>query len=390
MHVGIRSVLPVLALAVVSGCGSIQVQSSQVRSAQGWLTEGESAQRTNAVHTRITPPLELKWDLNIGAGFGVISPIIVDELIFIANRKGEIHAVEFATGRRMGQSAFGESIEGTPVYENGNLYIPVGWGRSSLIAYDLLGGKTRWKVKGTSISSGLLTYADVVIAADDDGVVRAHRKTDGEIDWMVSLGEGVGVKASPILAAGHVIVIDDRGRVSALNAANGSSEWSVDLGAPVLSTPTADEEAIYVATSRGRFVKISADDGSEEWSYNTTDGNVYFASPALDGEQVVFGASDGVVRAIETSSGQELWSHAVDAAVTAPPLLTEEFAYIGTMNSKLLAIDRRTGFRAWTYDVDGRIKSAFASKGNAVVVLSEPRTVYLFEPSADDYARSND
>ena len=390
MYVGVRSVLSVFALALLAGCGSLQVHSSQVRSAQGWLTEGESAQRTNAVQTRITPPLDLKWDLNIGAGFGVISPLIVNEIIFIANRKGEIHAVELASGRRIGQAAFGESIEGTPVYENGNLYIPVGWGKSSLIAYDLLGGKTRWRVKGASISSGLLTYADVVIAADDDGVVRAHRKSDGEIDWMFSLDEGVGVKASPILAAGHIIVIDDRGRVSALNAANGSSEWSIDLGAPVLSTPTADEEAIYVATSRGRFVKISADDGSEEWSYTATDDDIYFAPPALDGGQVVFGASDGIVRAIDTSNGQELWTHVVEAAVTAPPLLTEEFVYIGTMNSRLLAIDRRTGSRAWTYEVDGRIKSAFASKDNAVVVLSEPRTVYLFEPSADNYARSND
>lgn len=380
----------ILAFGVTAGCSALQVQSSQVQSEQGWLTEGESAQRTNATDSPLAPPLELRWELNANAGFGMISPIIVDQVVFVANRKGEVHAIELETGRRVGRSSFGESIEGTPLYENGSLYIPVGWGRSSLVAQNLMRGTARWKIPGASISSGLLSFADVIIAADDEGYVRAHRKSDGKLDWSTSLGDGIGISASPILAAGRVVVAGDRGEIAALNAIDGSAEWSIELGTPVLSTPSTDDESIYVATTRGRFVKLRAEDGSEEWSFGGPDSTVYLTSPAVDGDHVVFGASDGQVRAIGASSGRELWSSNVDAAVTAPPLLAEEFVFVGTMKSMLFALDRNTGAEVWRYELDGRMKSAFAAKGGMLVVLAEPRSVYLFESPTESYARGNE
>ncbi len=390
MRVRTRSYAIFVTIGLLAGCSSLHVNSSQVRSAQGWLTEGQSAHRTHAVATPLTPPLDLKWNLDAGAGFGIVSPLIVDQLVFVANRKGEVHAIELATGRRVGQSSFGESIEGTPVYEAGVLYVPVGWGRRSLVSYDLLRGHRRWTVSGAPISSGLLTYADVVIAADDDGKVRAYAMDDGQVEWTVDLGDGIGVKASPVLAGGLVIVADDRGRVFALNPVNGSVEWSTDAGAPILSTPCSDDESVYFATTRGRFVKLQVEDGSRMWTYDAERDDVYFAAPAMSEKHVVFGASDGRVRAIDKSSGQEVWSQDVDAAITAAPLLTDRVAYVGTMHGKLIALDRKSGTNVWEYELGGRVKSAFAASGRSLVVLAEPRTAYLFESTSDGYALNHE
>lgn len=375
---------------ILAGCGSLQVTSSQVRSGEGWLTEGESAWRNNSVDAELALPLELKWDLDVGAGLGPLSPLIVDQVVFVANRKGEVHAVDLATGRRLGQSSFGDSIEGTPVYQGGILYVPVGWGRRALVAYDVLRGQRRWTINGSSISSGLVTYADMVIAADDHAVVRAYRMSDGHVEWSVDLGERAGVTASPVLIEGSVVVADDRGHVFAVNPVDGSIEWTADVGAPVLSTPSSDGTSIFVPTTRGRLVKVDGASGMGEWTYSVDNDDVYFAAPAVSRDQVVFGASDGLVRSIDTFSGEEMWTAAVNAVVTAPPLLTDNRVFVGTMHSKLIALDRATGEKLWEYELDGRVKSAFAATESSLVVLTEPRRAYMFGPPQDNLVTKRD
>lgn len=381
---------PSIAFAAIcllfAGCSALHVQPSQIRGDDGWTTEGESPLRGNAVASTLRPPLEERWKFDAGAGFGAVSPLIVDEVVFVATRKGEVHAIELETGRRLGQSAFGESIEGTPVYDDGMLFVSVGWGRRAIVGYNLLRGSSQWKVNGAPINAGLLSYADVVIAADDEGRVRAYKKNDGSVDWEADLGRDAGVMAAPILAAGLVIVADDHGRIAALNSEDGSLSWSADVSAPVLSTAASDGTSLFVPTSRGRLVKLLAEDGKQVWTYELESNDPYVASPAVADGQVVFGASDGIVRALDAETGELMWSSSVEAAVTAAPLLTADVVYIGSMESKLIALDRTTGEKMWEHELGGRMKSGFAAMGNKLVVLSEPKNVYMFETAADSFA----
>lgn len=379
-----------VALAVtcllLAGCNALRVQQSQVRSADGWTTEGESPLRSNAISSTLRPPLEEVWTFDAGAGFGAVSPLIVDEIVFVATRKGDVHAVNLETGRRVGQASFGESIEGTPVYDDGMLYVPVGWGRRALVGYNLLRGSARWKVNGASINAGLLTYSDVVIAADDEGHVRAYKKEDGALDWEVDLGDDASVRAAPILAGGLLVIADDGGRIAGLKPEDGSLVWSTSVDAPVLSTSSSDGENLFVSTSRGRLVKLSIGDGTELWTFALASEDPYFASPAVADGQVVFGASDGMVRALDAETGALMWSTSVEAAVTAAPLLTADVVYVGTMESELIALDRTTGAVIWEHELGGRMKSGLAASENRLVVLAEPKTVYMFETASGNYA----
>ena len=379
-----------LSCALLAGCHALHLESSEIRGEDGWMTEGDSPLRTNAVDWDLQPPLEERWTFDAGAGFGAVSPLIADEILFVATRRGEVIAVELESGRRAGQASFGESIEGTPVLDAGMLFVPVGWGRRALIGYDLLRGSTMWKVDGAPINAGLITFADVVIAADSDGMVRAHAKSDGAIDWEVNLGDGVGVKASPVLAGDVVIVADDQGRIAALNPANGSPTWSATVGAPVLATAASDGETLFVPTTRGRMIALRVADGQLLWTYEAGTVNPYLASPAVSDGRVVFGGSDGMVRAVDASTGKLLWSTEVEAAVTAAPLIAADVVYVGTMRSELLALDRSTGALLWEHELDGRMKSAFAATGNSLIVLAEPKTVHLFEMSGESYVLGHD
>lgn len=385
----ILSTILVLAALVVTGCSSLHLDG---RSAHVpiWTTEGDSPHRTSAVARILDPPLQQVWEFNAGAGFGPVSPLIVDDVALIATRKGEVHAIDMSSGKRMGQSSFGESIDGTPTVENGILYVPVSWGGRAIHAYNLSRGSTVWKVEGAPVEAGLVVHEDVLLAADVEGWVRAYDLTDGSVRWEVELGDRVGVKGAPALVDGRLVVGDDRGHVTALDASSGSILWERDVEAPVQVPLAAAKEAVYVPTTRGRMLALSTEDGAILWNYELSSDEVYFSAPAVGLDEVVFGASDGQVRSLDRTDGGVRWTTQVDGAVTATPLMTEGTVYVGTMRSRLVGLARSDGTRVWETKLEGRIKSPFASSGTQVIVLAEPRHVYLFDVEGEKVATRED
>ncbi len=384
-----RFYIPLLIALLVSGCTSLGLDAQHAASPV-WVTEGETPHRANAVVQRIAPPLEQRWDFNAGGGFGSVSPIIVGDVIFVATRKGEVHAIDIDSGRRIGQQEFGESIEGTPVYVDGTLIVPIAWGGVALHAHNLLSGNRKWRVKGPPVTSGLLVYEETVIAGDLEGTVRAYRLHDGEEIWARELGERSSILSSPVLAGGRLVVADDAGQIAALNPEDGSLLWTADAGAPVQVSLAAAEETIHVSTTRGRLLTLDVETGAVRWEYALPAHDIYVAAPAVGEQEVVFGASDGMVRALDVGDGSMVWSADVSAAVTAPPVITDDVVYVGTMGGKLLALGRADGAAGWSTELEGRIKSAFAVKGSRLVVQAEPRLVHLFEPSSQSYASSEE
>lgn len=388
-HVDARLFIASLLLALAAGCTSLDLDRQNAASPV-WATEGETTLRDNAVPDRITPPLEMTWDFNAGSGFGHVSPLIVGDVIFVATRKGEVHAIDIDSGNRVGQAGFGDAIEGTPVFENGLLVIPLAWGGVALHAHNLLLGNRKWRVRGAPVNAGLVVHRNKVIAGDVEGYVRAYDLAGGEELWSAQLEARSGIFSSPVLIGDRLVAANDRGYVAALNADTGSLLWSADAGAPVQVSLAANERNVFVSTTRGRLRAIDLATGAIRWEHQLSATDVYLAAPAIGDSEVVFGASDGIVRSVSIDDGSLRWRADVSAAVTAPPVLTDRVAYVGTMEGKLIALDRGDGSATWEKELDGRVKSAFAVKGSRLVVLAEPRLVYLFEPASDAYANRDE
>lgn len=371
-----------IALLLLAGCKALKVERAGVASDGDWLTEGFSAQRPHAIDGNLEPPLEEAWMYNAGAGFGPGSPLILGNAVLVGTRKGEIHAIDFETGKRLGLDSFGEVVEGTPLIQNGVLFIPVGWGRRALYAYDLGSGETRWKLKGAPIATGLLALRDGFVAVDADAVMRKYDMAHGAVLWEHALGDRVTVHAAPILAGGRIVVADDRGAVVAFDPDDGSVQWEQTVPAPVYTSMAASETRLFVPSTRGRFHALDAAQGHLLWDFVLPDTTVRFTAPAVDGSLVVVGASDGALRAFDAATGALRWTFHNDAALQATPLITPHTVYVGTMAHSLFAIDRETGARTWEQQLRGRVKSALAARDGYLVVLSEPRFVYLFKSSS--------
>lgn len=400
-----RLALLAAAIGVVSGCSTLRLDPQHI-TAPAWPVEGGNALRSNTVPDQVNPPLQLRWRFNAQAGFGPVSPLVLGEAILVATRKGEVHAVDLESGKRIGRDAFGDSIEGTPAHAENMLVVPVAWGGRAVRASDLLTGQRLWRAGDIPVSSGLAVWGDFVLGGDVEGYVRAWRLQDGEEAWSMQPDERAGIYSTPVLIGDILVVANDRGRVTALNPSDGSFVWSADAGAPVQVSLAATEDIVFVATTRGGIRAFDARSGVLRWAYDLTNGEggeytagtnglsvwrgsvappqKYLTAPAVGERDVVFGASDGIVRSLDIEDGALNWETDAPAAISAPPVLTAETVYVGTMGALLMGFDRNDGSLIWSTELDGRIKSAFALKESQLIVLAEPRYVYVYEPDSED------
>lgn len=138
-------------------------------------------------------------------------------------------------------------LEGTPIAEDGYLYITTGWGRVSKL--DVRGGRGQllwesdpeadpnWAPSVTCCginNRGVALHGDKVLAAVIDGRVRALNKTDGSLIWETQVADpGIAevITGAPLVVKNTVITgmagaeFGVRGWIAALDIDTGEEVW---------------------------------------------------------------------------------------------------------------------------------------------------------------------
>ena len=388
--------LPLYCIALfvlaLCGCTSIKLDSPLEIDESDWPTEGGSYLREHDSETSVDPPLVEVWRYDAGAGTGVAGSLIVDSLVFVGTRKGQVLALNLETGKKIGRMRLDVPIEGGMTIHNSTLYVPMLSAKKTVLSYDMVKGKTKWKIKGAPVESGLLVYNDKLIIIDTDAIVRSVNSVDGSIVWETELGFRTGVVASPILIGKILVVADELGKVHGLDSETGEVLWTNELSAPVYTTMTSDGTQVFVPTTRGRLYSLDGKSGVEKWSYALPDTTVRFSASGYDQEigQVVVGGTDGILRSFDSSRGDIRWSTPLEGAIMIAPLFTESTLYIGTLRRLLYALDKKTGQVLWEENVKGRVKSAMAAQNGKIIVMAETQQIIMFVPESNNLASSEE
>jgi outer membrane protein assembly factor BamB len=193
-----------------------------------------------------------------------------------------------------------------------------------------------WQVKvGTGYGSPLVTDGRVYQHARqaDDEVVWCFDLKNGDVKWRKSLAvpfkiaggadyHGKGPKSSPVMADGRVFTMSITGRLSAWSAESGELLWQRDYDS--------------------QFGK-----SHPNWGAST--------SPITDGDRVIvhFGTDEeGALVALDTASGDEVWTHGKDGASYSSPLLVEiqGVRQIVEWNHRaLVGVESKSGRFLWEY-----------------------------------------
>ncbi|MDQ2048947.1 PQQ-binding-like beta-propeller repeat protein [Natronolimnohabitans sp. A-GB9] len=143
----------------------------------------------------------------------------------------------------------------------------------------------------------------------------------------------------------------------------GEKYWSFETEFGITrSSPTVVDDVLYVGGRDGIVYAIDTDDGTEVWSVETE--GLIVSSPAVVTGTLYVGSNDGNVYALDTADGSEEWVFETDVDaefehVWSSPTVADGTVYVGGKDSNVYAIDADDGTEEWVFsDPDDWVVSA--------------------------------
>ncbi|TWU33368.1 PQQ-binding-like beta-propeller repeat protein [Novipirellula artificiosorum] len=159
----------------------------------------------------------------------------------------------------------------------------------------------------------------------ETGLFEAWPEDGPELAWMA---EGLGSGYANVSVAGNRIYtsgdLEDSQSVIAVDATDGSILWKTAITESVpkhgypgsRTTPTIDDNRLYMVSSDGKIVCLDVSNGDKIWSRDFSDWNGkmmsgwgFSESPLVDGNKVICtpGGDKGMVVALDKTTGEEIW-----------------------------------------------------------------------------------
>lgn len=261
------------------------------------------------------------------------TPIVEDGVIYLAGFSGHVVALSLTTGRPLWASPvrLDGHIVATPAFDGERLYVATD--RGQVIALDAATG-ARGDVL-LDVGSHVSIWGDPVLVGgtlyvgDLDRTLHAIRVDTGEERWSRRLD---GALAAPLQLDRELLLagaLDSR--LYALDAdAGGAVNWSFEGDNWFWSRPLVAGDTIYAPTADGTVYAIDRVSGDERWRLEV-DGSQIRTSLALAEGVLVAADRDGELFGISPSNGALLWRGTIDGDVLADPLVRgSELLYVTT------------------------------------------------------------
>ena len=211
--------------------------------------------------------------------------------------------------------------------------------------------KEHWMVQtGAGIYCSPAVDDGKVFVGDDLGRLTAYTLKGGKPLWSFSSGKRI--VGTPAAAEGIVVFGSADRHIYGLNAADGSLRWKVEAAGPVLGAVTIENHTAYIGASDHTFRAIDLRTGKIIWSYTDVKGYIE-TKPLVTADQVIFGAWDNTLYALDKTNGNEQWKwtggltrmHFSPAAVW--PVAADGKVFIADPQRAMTAIDLKTGESVW-------------------------------------------
>lgn len=203
---------------------------------------------------------------------------------------------------------------------------------------------------GIGIYSSPYIYKDRVYIGDDMGYLSCYTLKEGHKCW--SFQSKQRIVGTPAAADGVVVFGSADNHIYGLDSQTGVQKWKTRTNAPVLGAVSIENGVAYIGASDHTFRAIHMQTGKIVWEYTQVKGYIE-TKPLLTKDEVVFGAWDNTLYALQKKNGTERWKwtggltriHFSPAAVW--PVYANNKVFIADPQRALTAIDQQTGETIW-------------------------------------------
>tara|TARA_B100001123_G_scaffold427391_1_gene542909 strand:+ start:2069 stop:3235 length:1167 start_codon:yes stop_codon:yes gene_type:complete len=143
--------------------------------------------------------------------------------------------------------------------------------------------------------------------------------------------------------------------------------WERLLSSPPSAGAAMDNLRIYVPLKAGRLEAIARETGETLWSIPLHT----MWSPVIDSTGRLFVATDFTIRALEASTGSELWNYRSQQRLSSAPLLAGHSLVITTMSREVLSFQVSSGEFLWQSSLEGSSLGHAATTDQSLIVFSQ-------------------
>jgi len=239
--------------------------------------------------------------------------LAADSMVYAGTARpdGKVHAFQVISGNELWSTGIGE-VEAPMALVGDRILALTRQGR--LVALNRRSGKVLWRIRvaGQRVGPLPLPGGDVLVTSYDslylvnpaDGKVRRRRPAPGQV-------------VSPwVMLGSHLVAGTGDSMVVALDPDSLTTAWEVRLDAPVLASPAVRGDTAWAVTITGSIYRVTsgAVDSlrGEPWAVTGT--------PAVIGDWLLVGGSEGALRAFSLADGSLVWSVKLGRPLELAPL----------------------------------------------------------------------
>ncbi|WP_197999966.1 outer membrane protein assembly factor BamB family protein [Gimesia alba] len=197
------------------------------------------------------------------------------------------------------------------------------------------------------------------------GIITAFNNETGKKLWATQLGRGNNISYPPVSNSKYVFITVGM-KLYSINRLNGEIDWELQLPGSASTSPTADEDSIYVGTLNGRVYawdlkrlkelsnesKLPAwRESAIRWTYQT--GDKVTTPPVVTNRTLLFASQDGSLYSVTLNDRQLTFQFETDAPISASLAENEKSVFLASEDQNLYCLNILNGIVRW------RIRTSF-------------------------------
>ncbi|MEO5330970.1 MAG: PQQ-binding-like beta-propeller repeat protein [Magnetococcus sp. YQC-5] len=168
-----------------------------------------------------------------------------------------------------------------------------------------------------------------------------------------------------------------QGRVLSINPKDGQTQWSVETGATIMGGVAVDGQRVYAGNEQGEVFALERTSGKELWRIRVS--TAVDSAPGLADDKLVVLTLDNRAYALDGKTGHRIWVHSTPAESlvvmgSATPVAADGLVFLGYSSGEVFALNSGTGQRVWSDNLrilGGTGELDLMQDVDAAVVLSE-------------------
>ena len=339
-----------------------------------WASFRNGPAQRGVAGSKLSADPQVKWEVQSKDGW-VATCAIVGNHVYAPALSGYLHCFHKDTGKEIwkyrsiesnDEKKFAPGFKAAPLVTEQLVFI--GDEDGILHAVDRASGALSWKfATGAEIAGGVASYEDKILLASHDAFLYCLFK-DGKEAWKFQTNDRIN--CSPGVVDGFTFVSGCDEHLRVINLADAKETLDVPMKSYMIASPAIFDEMLYVGSHAGDVAGVNWKTGDIKWRYRGDRDLPYHASASVTDELVLVGGHDKVMHAIDRKTGEGRWTYATKARIESSPAVVDDRVFFGSGDGNIYGLKLKDGNEAWKFNAGKPITAGIAI-GEGCMVIGE-------------------